>query len=77
MRTLALTMFGLATTLSGCAGTSVPVDASALCRSIGIDLLGARGLTPVDQTKIDVTEERLVRIDCVTRDQVKMAAGAK
>lgn len=41
-------------TAAGCS-TSRPADARGLKQVIGTDLIGARGATPLDQRKIDLT----------------------
>ena len=71
---LFLTMTAVAT-LAGC-GTSVPGNVAGLRRVVGVDLIGARGMSDEDQRKIDRTVVRLCaggvwrREECVRHGEV-------
>ena len=71
----ALMMCIAATLLAGCNGTQLPVSAKAVCEGVGKELAGAQGKQRIDQEKIDATEERLVRMGCLTRQEIKDASG--
>ena len=64
-----------ATIVAGCNGTQLPVDAKAVCKGVGNEIAGAQGKQRKDQEKIDATEERLVRMGCLTRQEIKDASG--
>lgn len=49
-----MTALALTFALQGC-GTSAPASVDGLRRVVGTDLIGARGVTPEDQRKIDRT----------------------
>lgn len=66
--TKALLIMTPAVMLAGC-GTSGPADVDGLRRTVGIDLIGARGATDADQRKIDRTVVRLCSGKVWNRDE--------
>ncbi|MDA5633405.1 MULTISPECIES: hypothetical protein [Rhizobium/Agrobacterium group] len=55
--TLAIVSMGAA------CGTTAPASVSGLRRAVGTDLIGARGATPQDQRKIDLTVVGICAVD--------------